>query len=180
MAVPGAFGVGSQTYGDQVPVKERTKLGEDKIRWKQKPSIGGIVAGKIRGVSDTNIPISEQGPIIEEKKAKDLEKIQMDKIRARVLKTGNPEQFAGKMVYVDRGVIRTKDFVPDESLDRKSLVSGVSTELNYLGIPFTPNYNQADDFLKTVIRNNAYKSASKDQRRAMMNRFILFRQGGGR
>jgi len=184
MAVPGVFGVGSQTYGDQVPVKETSKTGTEKTRWKQKPSIGGIASNIMRGVSDTNIPLSEQGALLEEKKAKDVENIEASKIKAQVIETGEPRRFGNKIFYLEKGVMKTKDLSETteskKEASTKSLTKSVSNELRYLGIPFTPKSNQAFDIDKNIISDMDYKKLSKDGKKAMMNRFILFRQQGNK
>jgi hypothetical protein len=172
MTIPGVFGVGSQTYGDQVPVKEITKTGSDKIRWKQKPGIGSIIANKARGIPDTNIPEPEQKTLLAEKKTSDFEKMAMDKIRKKVIETGEPQQYNGKMIYLEQGAVKTKDFMPDK-VNEKAVISGVFSELRYLGIDYSPDYNKSKLLLDYVIKNPAYKYATKEQKKEVINKVLL-------
>jgi len=182
VAIPGAHGVGSQTYADQVPVREITKTGAEKITWKQKPNVGGVIADMVRGTSESNIPKSEQKTLVEKRKADTLEGIEADKVKAQVLETGQAQQFGNKIIYLEKGVIRTKDLTetPQSKAvqSAESTTKGVSSELRYLGIPFSPANDEAAQINKTVIADMDYKSASKEQKRAMMNRFILLKQRG--
>ena len=182
MAIPGAHGVGSQTYADQVPIKEITKTGTEKITWKQKPNVGGIIANMIRGTSESNIPESEQKSLVEKRKADTLESIEAGKVKAQVLETGQAQRFGNKIIYLEKGVINTTDLseTPQSRAAglAESTARGVLSELRYLGIPFTPNSGQASDINESVISDMDYKAASRDQKRAMMNRFILLKQRG--
>lgn len=65
-------------------------------------------------------------------------------------------------------------------VDKKKGIINTKAEFRNLGISFNPNPTQAEDIYKTVMRDKDYKAASKEQRRAMLNKFILYRQSGGR
>lgn len=183
MAIPGAHGVGSQTYGDQVPVKEITPTGTEKTRWEQKPNVGRVAMGfvrKLASVPENVIPEAERKILVEQRKAKNIEDIEAEKIKAQVIKTGLPQRFGNKIFYLEKGSMKTKDLSETteskEIASAKSLTEGVSNELRYLGIPFTPNDNQAERIDKDIIADMDYKKLSKDDKKAMMNRYILFRQ----
>ena len=63
-------------------------------------------------------------------------------------------------------------------VDEKKGIISTKAEFRNLGISFNPDLAQATDIYTTVIRDKDYKSASQDQKRAMMNRFILLKQRG--
>jgi hypothetical protein len=50
IGTPGMFGVGSQTYGEQIPLASRTALGKPTIKWAQRPGLAEDIVNKMRGV----------------------------------------------------------------------------------------------------------------------------------
>lgn len=183
MAIPGAHGVGSQTYGDQVPVREITKTGTERIRWQQKPNMGSVIANYVRGTPDSNIPEAEQKILVEQRKKENIENIEAGKIKEQVIETGEPRRFGDKIFYLEKGTMKTKDL--SETPQTRSLASmeslrkGVLNELRYLGIPFNPN-DTAVKNIDALIDIMDYKKSGKERKKGIMSRFILFRQSGNK
>lgn len=57
MGVPGLFGVGSQTYADQIPLESRTKMGKPTIKWMQTPGLAEDIVNKVRGIKIEPVPV---------------------------------------------------------------------------------------------------------------------------
>jgi hypothetical protein len=173
MTLPGAFGVGSQTYGENIPVREFTKTGREKVKWQQAPSLGETVVRKVTGSPLSNIPESEMGAMREKRKAEQQESARIAEARERVADSGNPEQVGSKWVYLDRGMVKTKDLAPVKDLKKESLIQGMNAELRSLDIPYELNAQQAEYLRKNIVTNPQYKTGTRDQKRELMNRIIL-------
>ena len=70
MAIPGAFGVGIQTYGEQIPREGRTKSGRPRREWLNTPTFGENLANLLSGKELTNIPQNQWENLREKRKAK--------------------------------------------------------------------------------------------------------------
>lgn len=173
MTLPGAFGVGSQTYGENIPVREFTKTGREKVKWQQAPSLGETVVRKVTGSPLSNIPESEMGAMREKRKAEQQESARIAEARERVADSGNPEQVGSKWVYLDRGMVKTKDLAPVKDLKKESLIQGMNAELRSLDIPYELNAQQAEYLRKNIVTNPQYKTGTRDQKRELMNRIIF-------
>ena len=180
MTMPGFFGVGSQTYADEVPVKELNKYtGEEKVRWRQAPSIGESVVNWYNDKELSNIPQSEWPGLLKKKKEETQTRLSLEKVRARVLETGVPERVGDKLVYLQSGVVRTKDVgveTKQEKVTKKveSATKSVSAELYNLGIPVkaTPEIAYR---ISRIMADKRYKSLRPEQKKALINRTILSR-----
>ena len=67
MALPGVFGVGSQTYTGQIPMKSKTSTGKETTKWRNKPSIGERVMLGITGEKLSDIPSSKWDKLYQER-----------------------------------------------------------------------------------------------------------------
>jgi hypothetical protein len=108
MAIPGAFGVGSQTYGEMTPVETKTPMGKPSIRWRQEPSLGEEIYNKVTGTKVTEIPEQEQKRLRKERLEKLKTEVDMNKAKRMVLETGQPQRVGGTYIYLERGVVKTK------------------------------------------------------------------------
>lgn len=82
MYAPGFFGVGVQTYGEQVPYREG-----EKIRWKSNPSVGDWVANKATQNPVSNIPETSWGAHQKRRRAewkRDIEKEKAKTLRDKL------------------------------------------------------------------------------------------------
>ena len=57
LVIPGIFGIGVQTYGQQIPIFGVTPAGKPKIQYRSQPTIGETILSKIEGT-----PISPFNP----------------------------------------------------------------------------------------------------------------------
>jgi len=114
MATPAIFGVGSQTYGGQVPKFSETKSGRPSIQWQQEPGIAETIVSKLKGEQVSNIPQEDMKALQEEKKAENLRKLEIDKTKAAVLATGKAITVGDTEVYLEDGIIKTKKIGKDK------------------------------------------------------------------
>jgi hypothetical protein len=91
MGIPGIFGFGSQTYQDQIPVKTKTKSGKETTTWRQAPSLGEEILNKLTGKQITNVPQEQIAGLQEQKKKETQYKIDLDKVKAQVLESGETQ-----------------------------------------------------------------------------------------
>lgn len=110
MAVPSAFGVGSQTYGDQIPMMDKTATGRPSIEWRQQPGLGETIYNTITGKEVSDIPEQYRKPLYDERRTEQLRKVDVDSAKMRVLQTGKPEQVGDTFVYLENGVVKTKKY----------------------------------------------------------------------
>lgn len=107
MAIPGVFGVGSQTYTDQIPMNSKTPTGKDSIEWRQAPNLGETLINKVTGKEVTTIPEAEQQKLRDEKLAQTKRDIELTKAKSLVLETGEPQDVGDTHVFLDNGVVKT-------------------------------------------------------------------------
>jgi hypothetical protein len=108
MAAPAVFGVGSQTYGDQIPMLGTTKSNAPTIQWRQEPSLGESIYNKFTGTEISNIPKEMHDPLSEERQIEQLRRIEYDAAKARVLETGRPETVGDTYIYLQNGIPKSK------------------------------------------------------------------------
>jgi hypothetical protein len=128
MAIPGMFGVGSQTYTDQIPMNAKTPTGKPKIAWRQAPGLGETILNKVTGTKVSDIPQEQWGPLVEKKQQDALTAIEMQKVKATVLETGQPQTFNNKLIYVDKGILKTKDLTPKKTTEKATTVKKTATK----------------------------------------------------
>ena len=110
MAVPGAFGVGMQTYGRILPLLEKTASGRATVRFRGEPTAGESIANFFSGEQVSNIPEEFVSTL---QKAKEIElsrKLDIDKAKRLVLETGRPRRVGNTTVFLENGILKTKNF----------------------------------------------------------------------
>lgn len=92
MGVPGIFGVGSQTYGSEIPSMGTTPSGKKKVQYTPVPGLGQTIVNKISGNPDSNIPPEQRQKFLDirskQLKKKSIPKVspqEAQSIRARIL-----------------------------------------------------------------------------------------------
>jgi hypothetical protein len=126
MALPGVFGVGSQTYTDQIPMTGKTATGKPNVQWRQAPGLGETLLNKITGNQVSDIPKEQWQPLVDQKQKEALWNIEYSALKSKVLETGetstikNPLNGKTMQVYLDNGVVKTKDITPKDTTTKKS------------------------------------------------------------
>jgi hypothetical protein len=108
MAIPGAFGIGSQTYGDQIPKLTTTATGNAGIEYRSQPGLGETIVNGIMGTEVSDIPKEQWGPLAEERKQEQIRQAEVDKAKTMVLASGEPQQVGDTYIYLDKGVVKTR------------------------------------------------------------------------
>lgn len=80
MGVPGIFGVGSQTYGRQIPSLETTPAGNQTIKLKSVPGLAEDIVMKLKGESVSNIPQDQWQGIVQAKNDATQKSVLKDKV----------------------------------------------------------------------------------------------------
>ena len=110
MALPGAFGVGVQTYGSLIPMLEKTVSGRPTIKFRGEPSLGETLVNRATGTQVSNIPASQRPAI---QRARELEirrKLEIDKAKRLTLEDGKRRRVGNTLVFLHNGVVRTRTF----------------------------------------------------------------------
>lgn len=109
MALPGAFGVGVQTYGRLLPLLERTPTGRLKVGFRQFPSLGEFALNKLRGKPDSNIPRRFRAILESARQTEIQRKIDIEEAKQRALETGQTQTTGNTVIFFDQeGVLQTK------------------------------------------------------------------------
>jgi hypothetical protein len=138
MGIPGLFGVGSQTYGKQIPTIGTTEAGNPTIKLKPIPGMAEDIVNKITGTPVSNIPQEQQQQFIDaKKKEQDLSILRKNIKIGGVTGEAKPTTYTidgtdydgyelnGKFVYVNEdGETKTKSvssLEKDRAKDEKGL-----------------------------------------------------------
>lgn len=108
MSLPALFGVGVQTYGDQIPMVTKTPSGKPTVKYRQAPGLGETLFNKVTGTETTNVPDEFQQPLAEAKLEDLKSQAEIDKAKKIVLETGKPMQVGDTIVYLQNGIVKTK------------------------------------------------------------------------
>ena len=138
MAIPGVFGVGSQTYSDQIPMATKTPTGKDSVKWRSAPGLGESILNKITGKELTTFTEEEQVKLSAERKAEQIRQADLDRAKNLVLKTGESMDVGDTHVFLDNGVVRTS-----------------TSDIAEPKAQFRPTYNTIQDLVKTGNTNEA-------------------------
>ena len=121
-AVPGFFGVGSQTYGDQVPTIGTTEANNPTIKWRTQPGLGETILNKMSGEEVSTIPKDQWKALYEERKQEQIRQAEVDKVKQMVLITGEPQYVGDTKVYLENGVVKTKKESKEKRLPMKDQI----------------------------------------------------------
>lgn len=119
MAVPGSFGVGSQTYSNQIPMLSETASGAPSVKWRQQPGVGETVWNAATGKDVSNIPEEQWEALANERKEEQKRQAEVQKVKAIVLITGEPQYVGDTKIYLENGVVKTKKESKDKRLPLK-------------------------------------------------------------
>lgn len=111
---PAIFGLGVQTYGEQIPIKSTTKTGKESVQFRSAPTLGERLTAQLTGQQLTNVPQSEWAVLRKQKEIERKYTDELTKTKEEVLKTGqtktiyNPIKNKNVTVYIKNGVVKTK------------------------------------------------------------------------
>lgn len=114
MALPGVVGIGSQTYGEQIPIKEKTATGKESVTFRSAPGLGEMLTNKIQGKQISNVPESEYAVLRKQKEVQTKWEDKLTSVKSKVLESGkdeivyNPIKQRDVLVYLKNGVVKTK------------------------------------------------------------------------
>ena len=118
-AIPGFFGVGSQTYGDQIPTVGTTEANNPTIKWRSQPGLGETILNSITGKEVSTLPKEQWNALYEERKQEQIRQAEVDKMKAIVLISGEPQYVGDTKVYLENGVVKTKKESKDKRMPLK-------------------------------------------------------------
>lgn len=127
MTLPAVFGIGVQTYGDQIPQVTQTPTGRKTISYRQAPSLGEDLINKVTGTQVSNVPSELQQPIAKAHLQDLKNQAEVDKVKQIVLQTGEPQKVGETWVYLDNGVVTTKS-PPGSSTKLLNMIPGQTTK----------------------------------------------------
>jgi len=121
-AVPGFFGVGSQTYSDQIPTLGTTESNNPTIKWRSQPGLGETILNSVTGKEVSTLPKEQWNALYEERKQEQIRQAEVDKVKAIVLVTGEPQYVGDTKIYLDNGVVKTKKESKEKRLPLKDQI----------------------------------------------------------
>ena len=108
MGIPGAFGVGAQTYGTLIPMLEKTPAGRPTVKFRDQPSLGETLVNRATGRQVSNIP-AEQHPALRQARTAELQrKLDVDKAKRLTLEDGKRRRVGNTLVWIQNGIVKTK------------------------------------------------------------------------
>lgn len=119
IAIPGAFGVGSQTYQDQIPMFTETATGNVGLKYRQQPSLGEAIFNSVTGTELSNVPKEYWKDLASERLNEQKRQIELTKAKSLVLASGEPQQVGDTYVYLDNGVVKTRKQSKEKRLPLK-------------------------------------------------------------
>lgn len=108
MGIPGIFGVGSQTYGKQIPTQETTPAGKQTIKLKGITGLPEDIMMKIKGTSPSNIPQDQWKSIVDTKTQESQNAVLKDKVKQDAIK-GNLQPQGSYIPLVIDGEVKIID-----------------------------------------------------------------------
>lgn len=129
-AIPSMFGVGTQTYTDQIPMLGKTPSGKANVQWRQQPSLGEAIVNKLTGNSISTIPEEQWPSLIEERNKDTIRKIEIDKAKKTVLSTGQPQTVGDTYIYLKNGIVTTKKLTKPTNIAGETSIDGFIREMN--------------------------------------------------
>lgn len=119
MQAPALFGVGTNTYTDQIPVMETTPTGKPTVKWNAYPSIGQKAIDAVTGTETSNIPEDQWKALYDERLNEQKRQVELDKAKQMVLVSGEPQYVGDTKVYLENGIVKTKKESKEKSLPLK-------------------------------------------------------------
>src|SRR3990167_2128009 len=115
LATPAIFGVGTQTYGKQIPNIETTPTGKTTIKLRPVPGLGEDIISKITGRQYSNVPLNQQQAIVDAKSQEFQNQILKEKAKKQLGEGKIPTDLQSATFTIDgsdyEGFSTGKDFI---------------------------------------------------------------------
>lgn len=105
-AAPALFGVGVQSYGERVPKLSQTPSGEEKVAFRQNPSLGERIVNKVAGAKVTTIPKEQHAELQAARNAEIQRDMEIDKAKKLTLQDGKKRRVGKTTIYLKNGVVK--------------------------------------------------------------------------
>ncbi len=149
MGMPGMFGVGSQTYGKQIPTVDTTPSGKPTIRLQSVPGLAEDVVNKFRNKSVSNIPESQWQGIIDTKKLENEKSLEKEKLKI----SSGTAKVGDSYLYVDNGDVK--------EINLSKVLSLPSATSYQKVIKQKEAFNLVDDILDNLPNNQQKEALNK-------------------
>ena len=131
MTVPGAFGVGMNTYGNLIPQLKETPSGRVSVGFRDRPTLGEEIVNRLQNRPVTTLPPAFHEPLARAKRLQSQRKIHLKEAKDLVRRTGRSVQVGNSRVFRDRsGIIhvqtRGRVVSPERTLQTLLQTLGVS------------------------------------------------------
>ena len=107
MGLPAFLGVGVQTYGDQLPMLERTKQGAEALRFRQQPTLGERAVNAVTGARVSNVPKPFHKELGQMHRQEGILSADIDRAKRLTLQDGQRRQVGNTIIWRDRGVVHS-------------------------------------------------------------------------
>ena len=104
-ALPALFGVGVQTYGDQIPMRNITPTGKITTKWRLPPSLGENLVNKVTGNKVSDIPVEQWPQLRAIKDAETQKKLLQDNAKRMLIETGKIQEGGGQKYELKNGIV---------------------------------------------------------------------------
>lgn len=118
MGIPGLFGVGSQTYGTQVPNMETSESGKPSIKFKNANSLSEDIVSKFTGKPESNIPVEQQKQYLDARERE--QQISLLKSQTKQGKVEAGSDISNFYSYVQDGTVKIVDVGKYDSMPEDS------------------------------------------------------------
>lgn len=153
-AFPGAFGVGVQTYGNDIPTMTTTPSGNPKVKWVQKPGMAQDIVNTFRDKEVSNIP---------QEMWADLK----DKRRRELLQTSIKESEKKKSMLTPE---EHEAIIKDAEGIVKPALQALSHDENFQSLKPEERQNTIDEIINNagkIAKKRAIERRAEDPRRKM-------------
>ena len=107
-AIPSLFGVGVQTYGQQVPQITTTPSGRETVGFRQPPSLGEVAVNAVTGKKVSDVPESARPALDRARQQEAVRKAEIDKAKRLTLEDGKRRRVGQTEIYLDNGIVKTR------------------------------------------------------------------------
>ena len=107
-ALPSLFGVGVQTYGQQVPQITTTPSGRETVSFRQPPSLGETAVNALTGKKVSDVPAAARPALDRARQQEAVRKAEIDKAKRLTLEDGKRRRVGPTEIYLEKGIVKTR------------------------------------------------------------------------